>query len=857
MRLRDYLFSLTLATLLPLAIFAGIVGSLLVHEQRETFRHGAEERTRALLTAVDAELRGSADTVVALGKSESLAEGDLVQFRRTAQRVLASQPGWVNINLALPDGQRVVDLVAPEGAPLPPIQRFEASLELALQKRKPVIGALAIGPVTKRWVFTVRAPVLQDDDRVKYVLTAVVDPKTLASLVAMQDLPSSWVAVVLDENHRIVAGTPEADKTRGQLASQSLRDALVGTARGWIFARTLEGTDVYTAYYRSPMSGWSFAMSIPATEVNAGAWRAAGLLALALLGAVVLAFALARNVGRRMSAPITSLVSAADAIGRGEPVRVPQTASIAEIRRLAIALQESTDSLRDRQERLQLALHAGRMGNWDWDLRTNKVAWSEDLEAIHGLAPGTFPGTFEAYQKDIHPDDRDYVQQAIACSLEQGNHHIEYRIVLPNGDTRWVEGRGRVYRDESGVPLRVIGVCTDITGRKRAEEALKEADRRKDEFLATLAHELRNPLAPLCNALELLRRTSDNKAMVEQARAMMDRQVSQIVRLVDDLLDVSRITGGRLQLRKERVDLADVLSAALETTRPLIEARAHELDVMLPMEAMPLNADPTRLSQMFANLLNNAAKYTERAGHIRLTVERQANEAVVRVRDTGIGLPHEHLSDIFNMFSQLAPALERSQGGLGIGLSLVKGLVSLHGGSIEARSDGPGKGSEFIVRLPMATEKIIEEAVPPSRQGEQVEVAKFRLLIVDDLKDSADSLAALLKMIGHKVHTAYDGEDAVIAAETFRPDVVLLDIGMSRMNGYDACRRIREQPWGMGMYLIALTGWGQETDRHRSKQAGFDHHLVKPVDQDELMKVLASLPARLGGVRDFRLSNGP
>jgi CheY-like chemotaxis protein len=338
--------------------------------------------------------------------------------------------------------------------------------------------------------------------------------------------------------------------------------------------------------------------------------------------------------------------------------------------------------------------------------------------------------------------------------------------------------------------------------------------------------------------------------MVEQARALMDRQVSQIVRLVDDLLDVSRITGGRLQLRKKRVELADVLSAALETTRPLIEAQAHELDVVLPMGAIPLNADPTRLSQVFANLLNNAAKYTEKAGHIRLTAERRGDEAVVRVRDTGIGIPREQLSDIFNMFSQLAPALERSHGGLGIGLSLVKGLVSLHGGSIEAHSDGPGKGSEFIVRLPIATEKITEEAVPQSGEGEQVEVARFRLLIVDDLKDSADSLATLLKMMGHKVHTAYDGEDAVIAAEAFRPDVVLLDIGMPRMNGYDACRRIREQPWGMGMYLIALTGWGQETDRRRSEQAGFDHHMVKPVDQSEFMKLLASLPAKVGEARE-------
>jgi CheY-like chemotaxis protein len=368
----------------------------------------------------------------------------------------------------------------------------------------------------------------------------------------------------------------------------------------------------------------------------------------------------------------------------------------------------------------------------------------------------------------------------------------------------------------------------------RLVRQLQEADHRKDEFLATLAHELRNPLAPIRNAIQIIRQSDER-----QARDMMERQVSQMVRLVDDLLDISRISRGKLQLRKERVGLADVLNAAVETARPVIEASAHELTVTMPPQPIVLQADPTRLAQVVANLLNNAAKYTEKAGHIWLTAERRGNEAVVSVRDTGIGIPAEQLPLIFQMFSQVASALERSQGGLGIGLSLVKGLVELHGGTIEARSGGPGKGSEFTVHLPLVD---VLEAQTPSGDGEKAQtVQKCRILVVDDLRDAAESLAMLLRMMGHETRTAYDGLEAVQTAAAFQPNVVLLDIGLPKMNGYEAARRIRSEPWGGNVTLVALTGWGQEEDKRRSLEAGFDHHLTKPVDPAALAKLLALL----------------
>ena len=374
---------------------------------------------------------------------------------------------------------------------------------------------------------------------------------------------------------------------------------------------------------------------------------------------------------------------------------------------------------------------------------------------------------------------------------------------------------------------------------KRAEAVLQETDRRKDEFLAILAHELRNPLAPLRNALHVIRLagSNPNPATLEQTRGMMERQVQQMVHLIDDLLDISRITRGKIELRKERIELAAVIQDSLETCRPLIEAGGHELTVIMPPEPISLHADPTRLAQVFSNLLNNAAKYTPRGGAIRLTGERQGDEITVKVRDTGIGIPADMLPRIFEMFTQVDRSLERSQGGLGIGLSLVRGLVELHGGRVEARSEGPGQGSELLVRLPVHPPVRAAQSAPASRHAAP---HRRRILVVDDNRDAADSLALLLTLQGSEVRTAYDGLEAIEAAAAFDPDVVLSDLGMPRMNGYEAAQKIRQQ-CGDRVVLVAMTGWGQEEDKRRSSEAGFDYHLVKPVALEALEQLLASL----------------
>ena len=376
---------------------------------------------------------------------------------------------------------------------------------------------------------------------------------------------------------------------------------------------------------------------------------------------------------------------------------------------------------------------------------------------------------------------------------------------------------------------------------REAAQELREAAHRKDEFLAILAHELRNPLAPLRNSLEIMRLAPNDSQSMERAREIMTRQLAQMVHLIDDLLDVSRISRGKVVLRREQAALGPIVQQAIETNLPLIESTSQRLTIEIPAEPILVDADPTRLAQVFANLLNNAAKYSEQGGEVALAVEREGAWAVVRVRDTGVGIPPEMLSRVFDMFLQVDRSLEKAQGGLGVGLSLVKGLVELHGGTVEARSKGLGQGSEFVVRLPIVSARPARPAHPAHRRP-AVAPARRRVLVVDDNRDAATSLAVVLDALNYETRTAFDGADAIRAAADFRPAVVLLDIGMPRLNGYEVCRRMRQKPWGRNIHIGALTGWGRDLDQERSKPAGFDFYLVKPVDPHALSRLLTSLP---------------
>lgn len=441
--------------------------------------------------------------------------------------------------------------------------------------------------------------------------------------------------------------------------------------------------------------------------------------------------------------------------------------------------------------------------------------------------------------ESVHPDEREFVLRTYEKEFDaRQDFSMEYRLRRHDGVYRWVLDKGIPRYDSSGNFRGYIGSCVDITERKEAEQAAREADRRKDEFLATLAHELRNPLAPIGNALQLVQHADGDPTILKPLTDTMQRQFSQMVRLVDDLLDVSRITRDKLELRLERTDLQSAIRQAVETSKSIAERAGHSLRVQLPATPIWIDADPVRLSQVFNNLLNNACKFTDAGGSITICAEHSDRQATVVVKDTGIGIAPDKLERIFEMFEQVDKSLERTHGGLGIGLTLVKRLVQLHGGAVAVKSDGIGKGSEFIVTLPVHSETPPTPAPRPTRAASNAD--SRRILVTDDNRDAANSLALLLKISGHTVETAYDGAEAIQKAEADRPDVILLDLGMPGMNGYDVCRAIRQTEWGKNIRIIALTGWGQEQDRRNTREAGFDHHLVKPVTPNALSEALTT-----------------
>jgi signal transduction histidine kinase/CheY-like chemotaxis protein len=496
------------------------------------------------------------------------------------------------------------------------------------------------------------------------------------------------------------------------------------------------------------------------------------------------------------------------------------------------------------RSRLDYATRLSGVGFWYCDLPFDELQWDERVKE-HFFFPPTARIAIDDFYARIHEEDRSVTREAIDASIRNRTpYDIVYRTVQPiTGAVKWIRALGGTDYASDGTPTHFDGVTVDVSAQKldqqqlsRLNHQLREQDRRKDEFLATLSHELRNPLAPIRTAAKIIASPQLTPTQLKRAQTIIERQVTHMALLLDDLLDIARITRGKLRLKKTRVALSDVMDAAIEAARPGLDGKNHQLLVSLPAEAISLDADPLRLAQILSNLLINAAKYSDPGSQIEVKVSRLGDTLSVSVKDTGVGLAPESLSGIFEMFSQIEAVEGRSEGGLGIGLALVKGLTELHGGTVEARSAGLGRGSEFIVSLPVAAH---QSSSPRAADPAPAPPERRRVLIADDNRDAAESLALLLELSGHEVRIAHLGRAALSLAQTFRPDVALLDIGMPDLSGYEVARALRQEPWATALQLIALTGWGQDDDRRSALEAGFDHHLTKPIDTDQLLTLIA------------------
>lgn len=581
-----------------------------------------------------------------------------------------------------------------------------------------------------------------------------------------------------------------------------------------------------------------------------------GIVATMLLLSMGVALVLAVFLRRAITGPVEELASVADDIvSRRDPARRAPDTPVEEfsvvVRAFNAVLDESEERTRALRQSEKLYRAIGESmdyGVWVCDATGRNLYTSDSFLRLVGLTQEQCSDM--GWCDVLHPDDIEATTAAWLECVRGGQFwYREHRYLGVDGQYHPVLAQGVPMRDEQGRITGWAGINLDVSRMKKTEEALREADRRKDDFLATLAHELRNPLAPIRHAARLLGVKGLDEAQAQMARDIISRQVARMALLLDDLLEVSRITRGRLELRKELVSLNAMVKAAVETSRPLIDAKRHDLQVFLPDTDVQLEADALRMSQALSNLLTNAAKYTDDGGRIELHVRCTDAQVELRVEDNGIGLPAAALPTIFEMFSQVDSAIDRSEGGLGIGLALVKGLVLLHGGTVEASSRGLGLGSTFIIRLPAQCVPADASAAETSATSSDAPGPRGRVLVVDDNVDAASALAMMLRNEGHAVQTAHNGEDALTTGWQQRPDAVLLDIGMPDLNGYDVASRMRSTDWGRRALLIALTGWGQKEDIERASQAGFDVHMTKPADPERIERLLEEYLSRRG--REF------
>jgi PAS domain S-box-containing protein len=926
-KLRWHLVVLIVATLVPMLIFAAILMRREINQQRESVDRGLRDTARALSLAVDREIASARAVLDALEGAPSLDEPNFPIFYRLATAAAAKRQGSRIILFAL-DGQQLVNTARPIGDALPnpfrdgqPQGRNPVYPDLAvggnihlkqiIERGQPSVSDVFITLTTRRPGLAIGVPVKRNN-KILYILDITFELGAFTRLLLEEGLPAGSQGVIVDRQGVVVTHTTAAERFVGRRAAAPLLEQMAKVEEGVAITQSPADASTSLYYVRSKSTGWTTAIGVSQAAAKPALNQTIYLLigGAALLLLVSLAAAL--FLGGRLTSSLARLAVSADAIQRGEPIELKRSAvhEIEELhRQLVQAGTLARQSFQDRTLRIEAEAQRTAAEESRNEILEREAKLQESEERLRAFLEnsatiawmveedGRYVYLSRNYLKHFDLDAQhwqgktvcDLWPAAVAEKLRQkdlavlAHGGLEEEIEQtknPDGSRSWWFNSRFVLTDRSG--KRYVGcLAVDITERKRLEDELeqrvaelKEADRRKDEFLAMLSHELRNPLAPIANAVQILKTLDAADPKLRWCRDLIDQQINLMSRLMEDLLDVSRITRGRLPLHRQSVELRAVVEDALQISRPLIEARGHKLTVDLPAQTLVLDGDPARLTQVFANLLNNAAKYMESSGEIRFTARlgmalnllrfdeltgdsakasedekpegarvdaATTHEVVVSVKDTGIGLAPEKLPHIFDMFFQVDNGRERRYDGLGIGLTLARNLVELHGGRIEARSEGPGKGSEFIVRLPVARVVDVAAASEPGAAQRTLALPGNRIAVVDDNKMQAQSMAMLLELMGYQVQTAHDGESAIRMIAEFVPHVALIDIGLPGLNGYELARRLLGLPQLSGITLIAQTGWGRDEDRELSRQAGFQHHLIKPIDHQLLEKLLGEI----------------
>ncbi len=864
MKLRSYLLALALVTVLPLLIFSIVMIVSTFYEHLGVVKQGLVDTSRAISLAVDRKLMASIDTLEVLASSNLLDAADIGGIRAQAERAFAGQEAWSWLALISPSGQRVFEFGSPPAAPWP--QGDEAGFfREAVARRQPAVSGLIGRDAGGGGMVCISVPVVRNG-QVRYALIAGTRPATVVEPVTHEQLPDHRSAMLLDGKNLTVAQSEGRERLVGTQARSGLVQHIADRVEGAFTDSNVDGVPMYVGFRRSALSGWTVVTGVPTAVVNAPLWRRLGVVVLVGLSLVAVGLAGSWWFEQRIRVPIVALSNAAEALAReGAPRPVPST-SIVEIASLARSIAHADHLLRERaqgweraeaelaDQREQFRVTLASIG--DAVIATDIFGRVTFMNDVAGQLTGweTEPALGQplaAVLAILDEETQEAIEDAFARVMREETIAQEgaRTLLRSKGGARMpVECRGAPRRDASGRTVGAVFVCRDTSERRRAEreradilarahaarDEAEAANRAKDEFIAMLGHELRNPLGAISNAVYVLDLIGSQAAPAVQARQIISRGVEQLVRIVDDLLDVARVTRGKVVLKRQPVNLADSVTQCLSSLSAAGRSARHRITV--DVEPTWVEADPFRIEQVITNLVVNAIQYTPADGAIHVSVGGVGNQAIIRVRDTGIGISQDMLPRVFDLFAQGNRTLDRPQGGLGIGLTLARSLVEAHGGTIEAASEGAGRGSELTVRLPLVPAPSTE----PGRPSPEQPAGPRRILIVEDSQDARDMLRIYLAQSGHQVFEAADGPGGVESALRTRPEIALIDIGLPGLDGYEVVKRIRAAPEGQDMFVVALTGYGQPRDQHRAREAGFDAYLVKPFDRDRLSSLLAT-----------------